>query len=240
MHFEAHAALGWAISNLGGADRALRKWCVIGALLPDLDAIPYLFGPQAYGQWHHTFGHNVFLWALFMAGITFKFRSIRALVLSFLCFGSHLLTDAQFSGWNLQLFWPISNVGYLFPAAVSLSAPINTQMVYGSFLLVAALGVAYKRTPIELLSPKLDALLLSAFSHKPHFCAVCRGPSNQICSRCGDPICIRHTTVKRNMVLLCPDCVHRHSLNSQPEKALSSCGSRDHQELDRAISRHGG
>ena len=63
MHLEPHAALGWAIGNLGGADRQLRRYCVLGAILPDIDALSYIFGPQAYGRWHHTFGHNVFLWA---------------------------------------------------------------------------------------------------------------------------------------------------------------------------------
>src|SRR6266446_1194914 len=103
MHFEPHAALGWAIGNFGGADRQLRKWCVIGAILPDIDAIPFVFSAQAYGRWHHTFGRN-------------------------------LLTDAQFSGWLLQLFWPFSKTGYLFRGSVSLSAPINTHLVYYSFV----------------------------------------------------------------------------------------------------------
>jgi len=60
MHLEPHAALGWAIGNLGRADRKLRNWCVLGAILPDIDAFPYVFGAQYYGRWHHTFGHNVF------------------------------------------------------------------------------------------------------------------------------------------------------------------------------------
>ena|SRR6185369_11507465 len=63
MHFEPHAVLGWTLGNVAGADRALRKWCVIGAILPDVDAIPFVFGAEAYGRWHHTFGHNVWLWA---------------------------------------------------------------------------------------------------------------------------------------------------------------------------------
>src|SRR5690242_12731004 len=106
------------------ADRQLRKWCVAGAILPDIDAIPFVFGAQAYGRWHHTFGHNVWLGVLFVAWVTYKCRSRRALLLSFLSFGSHLLTDAQLSGWPLQLFWPLSGAGYLFPRAVGLNSPI--------------------------------------------------------------------------------------------------------------------
>jgi len=206
MHFEPHAALGWAIGNFGGADRQLRKWCVIGAILPDIDAIPFVFSAQAYGRWHHTFGHNVFLWGLFVAWITFKFRSKRALLLSFLSFGSHLLTDAQFSGWPLQLFWPFSKAGYFFRGAVSLSAPINTHLVYYSFVVVGILALLYQRTPVDIFSARLDRLLLSFFQKKPLSCSTCQRSTNQICSRCGSPVCMRHCTVGRGLRVVCPEC----------------------------------
>src|SRR4026207_134601 len=141
MHLEPHAALGWALGNVGGADRDLRKWCVIGAVLPDIDAVPYVFGAEAYARWHHTFGHNVFLWALFVGYVTYRGRSVRALILSFLSFGSHLITDAQLSGWDLYLFWPFSYEGFLFPHAVGLAAPINIYLVYLSFVAVVMLAL---------------------------------------------------------------------------------------------------
>ena len=69
MHLEAHAGLGWAIGVLApGSDRRLRNWCVSAAVLPDVDALTYVLGDVAYGRWHHTFGHNVFLGALFALG----------------------------------------------------------------------------------------------------------------------------------------------------------------------------
>ena len=206
MHFEPHAALGWAIGNVGGADRQLRKWCVVGAILPDFDAIPYVFGAEVYARWHHTFGHNIFLWALFAGWVTYKCRSTRALVLSSLAFGSHVLTDAQFSGWGLQLFWPFSKARYLFPAAVGLEAPINTQLVYLSFALIALLAVSYKRTPLEIFSSRLDKLLLSFFQRKVLNCGFCFRKSNQMCVQCERSICVRHATVNKQLRLLCPDC----------------------------------
>jgi len=209
MHFEPHAVLGWAMGNIGGANRRLRAWCVIGAVLPDIDAIPFVFGAQAYGRWHHTFGHNVFLWAVFVGWVTFKCRSRRALLLSFLSFGSHLLADAQFSGWKLHLFWPFSNVGYLFSGAVGLDSPINTRLVYGSFALAGVLAWLYQRTPIDLFSAKLDQLLLSFFRRKRLCCGICHRPSNQTCSRCERPICIHHAAVRKHLVLCCPDCGSR-------------------------------
>src|SRR3989442_6187492 len=206
MHLEPHAALGWAIGNVGGADRQLRRYCVLGAVLPDIDALPYIFEPQAYGRWHHTFGHNVFVWSLFVAWVTWRCRSRRAFFLSFLSFGSHLLTDAQLSGWNLQLFWPLSKTGYLFPHAVGLEAPINTHLVYLSFAVVGLLAALYKRTPIELFSPKLDQLLMAFFQRKHLSCAFCVRKCNQICCRCERPVCIHHGRVRRHLLLLCPEC----------------------------------
>jgi len=61
-----------------------------------------LFSAQAYGRWHHTFGHNVFLWGLFRRLESHSNFAQNGALLSFLSFGSHLLTDAQFSGWPLQ------------------------------------------------------------------------------------------------------------------------------------------
>jgi LexA-binding, inner membrane-associated putative hydrolase len=208
MHLEPHAALGWAIGNLGGADRRLRMWCVMAAVLPDIDAIPFIFGPQAYGHWHHTFGHNVFVWFLFTAWVTYRCRSVRAAVLSFLSFGSHLLTDAQLSGWNLYLFWPFSREGYLFPTAVGLTAPINTHLVYYSFVAVGLLAMIFKRTPLDMFSPRLDQLFISFFRRKNLVCGFCARKGNQTCDQCQRPVCIRHGAVRKRttVLLLCPEC----------------------------------
>jgi membrane-bound metal-dependent hydrolase YbcI (DUF457 family) len=206
MHLEPHAALGWTIGIIGRADRKLRNWCVVGAILPDIDAIPYVFGPDVYARWHHTFGHNVFLWAAFVGFVTWRCRSIRAAILSFLAFGSHLLTDAQLSGWDLYLFWPVSREGYLFANAVGLEAPINTFLVYASLGVVLLIGLFYRRTPMDIFSPKLDRVFFSAFGKKVNSCAICAAPSNQTCETCGRAICLRHATLNRSIAVLCVDC----------------------------------
>ncbi|HTG43435.1 MAG TPA: metal-dependent hydrolase [Verrucomicrobiae bacterium] len=207
MHLEPHATLGWLLANVGGADRQLRKWCVVGAILPDIDAIAYLFGAHAYGRWHHTFGHNVFLWVAFVAWVTYRCKSKRAFILSFLAFGSHLLTDAQLSGWDQYFFWPFSRTGYLFPGAVGLEAPINTQLVYASFVVIALVAFFYQRTPLDLFSPRLDQLLISAFRAKDLTCGFCPRKCNQTCVSCQQPVCVRHGAVKKKPIrLLCPEC----------------------------------
>jgi len=211
MHLEPHAALGWAIGNLGGGDRRVRNYCTAGAVLPDVDAVAYLFGPQAYAQWHHTFGHNVFLWMAFTGWVAWRCQARRAAFLAFLSFGSHLVTDAQFSGWKLYLFWPFSRAGYVLPGALGLEAPINAWLVYASFVAVGALALLYKRTPLDLFSPKLDALLLSFFQKRDQQCAKCGRACNRICDRCGSSICFRHGSIHRGLQVLCPGCV-AHSI----------------------------
>ena len=206
MHLEPHAALGWAIGNIAGADRRLRNYCTLGAVLPDIDAAPYLLGPTYYSNYHHTFGHNVFLWAVFVGWVTWRCRSPRAFWLSLICFGSHLLTDAWLSGWVLYLFWPVSHARYILPGAVPLGAPINTFLFYFSFPFVAALAAIYQRSPIDIFSPKFDQLLLSFFRRRPLSCNTCGAKGNQTCAACQAPVCWRHATVKRGWRILCPTC----------------------------------
>ena len=206
MHLEPHATLGWAIGNIGRANRGLRNWCVVGAILPDFDAVSYLFGAQSYGQWHHTFGHNIFLWVLFVGCVTFRYRSGRAAILSFLAFGSHLLSDAALSGWPLYLLWPISRQGFIFPHAVGLESPINTWLVYLSFVAVILLAIRYKRTPVDIFSPKLDQVLVMFFRSKTMACAFCDKKCNQRCIHCEQPICAKHSILTTGINFKCPNC----------------------------------
>jgi hypothetical protein len=206
MHLEPHATLGWMIGNIGRADRGLRTWCVVGAILPDIDAASYLFGAQTYGRWHHTFGHNIFLWMLFVGCVTLRYRSVSAAVLSFLSFGSHLLSDAALSGWPLYLYWPISRQGFIFPHALGLESPINTWLVYLSFVAVILLAIGYKRTPVDIFSPKLDQIFVMFFRSKTLACALCQRKCNQCCVHCKQPICAKHSILTTGINFRCPNC----------------------------------
>lgn len=206
MHFEPHATLGWTIGILGSSDLRVRRYVTLAAVLPDLDAVSYLGGPAAYGHWHHTFGHNLLLWGLCTAFVFFRLGSARAGFLVALSFGSHLLTDACLSGWPLYLFWPFSRSGFLFPGAVGLSHPINDYLVYGSFPVLAILTVLYKRSPIELISPAFDRLLMSAFTPRTLECSCCGRRTNQKCGSCEAPLCWTHSIVTRAFAVRCARC----------------------------------
>ena len=48
MHLEAHAGLGWAIGVLAPRSTPrLRGWCLFAAVIPDIDVVSFLFGPEA-------------------------------------------------------------------------------------------------------------------------------------------------------------------------------------------------
>lgn len=212
MHFEPHATLGWVIGNLGGGDRRLRNYCVLGAVLPDVDAAAYLLGPIAFTKWHHTFGHNVFLWAAFAGWVAWRCGSYRAFVLSCLAFGSHLLTDAWLSGWRLYLFWPFSSQGYILPGAVGLDAPINYWLVYLSPLVILVGAVLWKRTPVDLFLPRLDRILIAFITRGTASCGTCEKPGSLTCDGCGKPLCFRHGVIRAGLRIECNRCPPRDPL----------------------------
>jgi hypothetical protein len=209
MHLECHAALGWIIANVGaraGDDRRLRNYTVISAILPDIDALPYLFGPYYYGLYHHTFGHNIFLWLLWSAWGVKRFRSWCAGLLGFIAFGSHLLTDAFLSNWFLYLFWPFSRKDFLPAHSLELSSPVNTWLLYSTPLWLVIAALIWKRTPLEWISPKLDHLFISFFRRKNARCYVCERGANLECAACHRPICPRHLQVISKWEIRCPNC----------------------------------
>ena len=206
MHLECHAALGWVIANCGKVDRRVRNYVVVSAILPDIDAIPYVFGPVYYGLYHHTFGHNVFLWALCALWGAWRFRSWKAGALGFVAFGSHLLTDAYLSKWFLYLFWPVSHKGYMPEQSLDLSSPVNTYLLYSTPLVIAAVALIWKRTPLEWISPKLDALFISFFLAKKEHCSECGGGANMKCEECGRDVCPRHLQVSYPWRVQCVNC----------------------------------
>lgn len=213
VHLEAHAGLGWLIGNLPPtSDRRLRNWCLAAAVVPDVDAVAYLFGPVAYGQFHHTFGHNVFLGAA-LAGIpAWHYRdrprrsALLAVVLVALCFGSHLLADAKLSAYEVYLFWPFSRQGYEFSPNLGLAAPINTYLVSASFAVVVLIALWKRVTPLDVVSPRLDRLVLTPLRPRPFECKECGRRCGDRCETCGSATCLRHSVISSGLRIRCASC----------------------------------
>ncbi len=213
MHLEAHAGLGWAIGVLApGSTPRLRGWCLLAGVLPDIDAVAYLFGPEAYMNWHHTFGHNIFLGlglGLLAARAHGGLRdpgALRAGALTALAFASHLVTDMKLSAYPVCLFWPLSRAEYELPDNLALVAPINTHLVYASGVLTLLLAVLRGVTPLEQIHPRLDRIFLDFFRPKPLACDACARRTNQRCDGCGRAVCLRHGRLGRGFRITCPRC----------------------------------
>lgn len=213
MFGQAHAGLGWVVGvSAPTSDRRLRVWCAAAALLPDVDALAILFGKERYDYWHHTFGHNVFLGALATAVAAWHFGKrplLSRLWATFLvaaCFASHLLTDAKLSGWELYLFWPFSHVGYEFKPNLQLGHPLNMVLVYALMILPWLLAFWRGVTPLEIVSPRLDRIVVNFFRRRTLSCAACGRRCNNRCDACEAPTCMRHGRIGRTFRIRCPNC----------------------------------
>ncbi len=207
MHFEAHAGLGWALGVLApGSDRRLRAWVTLAAVLPDIDAAAYFWGDVAYTNYHHTFGHNVFLGALVAgAAAAHHPRRILAGAVTALSFGLHLVTDMKLSAYPVALFWPRSDRWYEFTPNLGLASPINTWLVYAGIALAVVLAFVKKVSPLDLVSPRLDRIVLGFFRAKTLTCK-CGRRCNEVCDGCAAPVCLRCGHVSLRFLVHCPDC----------------------------------
>lgn len=216
MFGQAHAGLGWLVGvATPGADRRLRVWCVVAAVLPDIDAIPFLFGKELYDRWHHTFGHNVFLGILTILAAAWHLR-LRPPKRRFfetslvgLCWASHILTDMKLSGWEVYLLWPFSRQGYEFFPMLSLGHPINFVLVYALMGAVVPLALWRGVTPLEILSPRLDRIVTNFFRRKELACVACARRCNNRCDGCDGPVCMSHGRLRWFDRIACPTCVEK-------------------------------
>ena len=182
------------------------------SILPDIDAIPFLFGAEYYDRLHHTFGHNVFLGVPLIAAAAWFFRGrppakrLIAVGLVALCWASHILTDLKLSGWQVYLFWPFSHKGYEFRPMLSLGDPINFVLVYS--LMGAVIPLAFWKgvTPLEMISVRLDRLVTNNFRKKLLECAACTKRCNNRCDRCEAPVCPAHARLRGWFRIACASC----------------------------------
>jgi hypothetical protein len=213
MQLESHLAVGWLMGNLvGGADRRFRGLVAFSALAPDLDGVPYLFGPDAYSASHHVYGHNVFFGLLVMVACTLLVpRGWRAkmALLSALGFASHWVGDYYFSGWPLMTWWPLSRDEVMHRPRIGLDHPINHALSYASLTFFVVSTFFWKRTIFEPVWPAMDRLLVGLTRPRTLRCATCQRRTAQQCARCGVAVCLRHGRITRRWLVSCAACSAR-------------------------------
>ena len=218
MFIYTHAGVGWALAEAGKSDRRFRAAVFFASVLPDLDGLLYFFGQRLYTAYHHMWTHGLLFSVVvsLVAAWACKTSRLKTLVFTQLAFYSHYVGDYFFTQWGLYYFWPFSDKMFYFQHAVWLQHPLNYGLVGMAVLLVAALAVRYKRTPVEVISPALDERIVNMlFRRKNHCCHICGKKSNESCSSCGESVCLRHGTLDRHWSVTCSTCKQQQVEASQ-------------------------
>lgn len=210
MTTEAHMAAGWILAHLGGREtRRFRALVTFAAVAPDLDAISYVFGTNAYANTHHALGHNIFFSLLLSGLCAWLFRArgrrgmVKMLLFSQLAFYSHYFGDYFFSGFPLVYYWPVSDRDFIYSFKFTLGHPINLAFSYASLVIVIAMTPLVGRTPIELVWPELDRRLINLLRRRDLACHICGRRANERCTTCGQPCCLRHASLDRHARIHC-------------------------------------
>lgn len=155
-----HGLIGWTIAQplTSRRDRVL---VTIASVVPDIDGITLLGGVDLYHEYHHTFGHNVFLGLAFALASTFKStQKALVLTLAFLSFHSHLICDLLGSGadWGIFYLWPISRMEITSfpPFQWELDSWQNLVTTIVFMAIVIFIGIRKGRTIVEVFSTKAD------------------------------------------------------------------------------------
>ncbi len=214
MMLPAHGGLGWFLAHTTSSNRCFRGAVFLAAVLPDIDGVSALFGQIAYVKYHHVLGHN-FLFSLvvsFAAVYFCKEMRLKTFLFTQLAFYSHYFGDYFFTCYSLQYLYPISSRSFSYSKSVWLGHPINFIFLGASVVLVIIIGIWYKRTPIEIISPELDKRIVNIFfSKKALSCHLCGSKGNENCSKCGKPVCLKHASLTKGCLIICSECRNQKS-----------------------------
>jgi membrane-bound metal-dependent hydrolase YbcI (DUF457 family) len=126
MDIIAHSLSGVLVGRIAmqeetGKDRIFYMGISIAALIvPDVDAISYIKGPDAFAMIHQRFTHTIFSLLLLpplLAWIVYLFNKrpgfIRIYLLFLIGMGIHIAEDL-IAHWPVQFFYPFSQKGWAF------------------------------------------------------------------------------------------------------------------------------
>jgi hypothetical protein len=154
-----HAELSWLMSQ-GLRARRDRILVTCAGLAPDLDGLTLLGGEELYVRYHHILFHG-YVGALLTVGVCTALARQRAWVaaLSLLAFHLHLLCDLAGSGpgWPISYYWPTSDTEWFWQGQWNLASWQNAVIGLGVTLACLACALRWRRTPVELVSPRWDS-----------------------------------------------------------------------------------
>jgi hypothetical protein len=110
MHVPTHLMSGWCVGNLFRLTARERLLCMAAATVADLDGVTYLFGQNAYWDYHHVVCHNLLFAVLVSAGFAaFSAYRLWSFFVYLLAAHLHLVLDYYGSGpgWPIAYGWPV-------------------------------------------------------------------------------------------------------------------------------------
>jgi inner membrane protein len=207
----AHLQYGWWFAHWGEFNRRERGAIALAGAAPDLDGLSLVAGADAYYRYHHILFHNLgsLLAVGFLAGFFFWRRAWVWLLVVF-AFAMHVVEDYLTVGWKQFPWQPFAS------SPVNLADHLPAWMVQGVlqgaamvFILGTTVWIYWRhgRTPLEILSPALDRLLINyAVLPWRNRCKRCGGRAHFRCDRCGGACCAAHSAVGPGMKVACSDC----------------------------------
>ena len=171
VHIPTHILSGWGVANLLPIGKRERLFCMIAATIPDLDGAGYIAGPHFYERYHHVLGHNFTFAVISTAVLTalstgaWWWQRAIAWVAYFALFHLHLLMDYYGSGpgWGISYWWPWRHgPGYWWinPHGWEFFSWQNLTAFWALFAWTMGIGYVCGRTPLELIAPRLDGMLI--------------------------------------------------------------------------------
>ncbi len=206
-----HLQYGWWFAHWRRFDRRERAAIALAGAACDLDGLSLLGGGQAYYRYHHILFHNVgSLIALTAIAGLFFWRKPWAWLLVAFSFGMHVVEDYFTIPWNMQPWRPFAgtvvNLGQHVPASL-VQYGFQTAAMIGIVSVTVWIYVRYKRTPLEIISPALDRLILNyAVLPIKNRCSSCAAKAHFRCDRCGQTFCAQHARVDLRGRVICQNC----------------------------------
>lgn len=174
MHIATHTLLSWLVAESKPIDRRGRIAVTLAGIVPDLDGLGAPFEKFSDGalpwfsEYHHKILHNglaavavaVLCWACCR-------RDWRVGLLALIAVHLHFLCDIAGSrgpdgyDWPIPYLLPFSDWKWTWSGQWALNAWPNILVSFLALAAIAWLGARRGRTPMEILSPRLDGIVVA-------------------------------------------------------------------------------
>jgi len=213
MNFGGHLITAWLISRADALELRERRFITLMGVAPDIDAFS-VFAPALLGDWHRTFGHNIFfgLLAPLLLFLFFPYRrSFKLLPFAYIAILSHYILDLIITGWWAFIpFWPINDYAIFTSKYIPEDIMKYYIQVGLEIILLFAVIIIYIRTNVtflEIISEGVDKFITNFITIPfKHHCEYCKARAFYRCSVCGKHICGRHLSLGKKLSPLCKQC----------------------------------